>query len=382
METMQSWFGLKTEHNDFSIETDTDAKQFFARHDLNDDLMAKLRRSFRTGNPPKLVLYGYWGWGKTHTLRHMQYKIETSADFPAIVVFVEMPDITMKSTFQVAHSALLDALGFDRAKQWVLLYQTRHPDNARELIQDFTQSGDIATAFANMLAFGEGSRIAWDWLRGISLSAADARLAGLSPGLSQSTHFVKVLQMFGRLARDVEGKMLVFMLDEAAKLDYVSNPDAVNHWLNAFKLLADSQTKEVGFIVSGSYTDMSDMALPLQDEQVVGRFGDPNYIPLRPLDEEDTKTFVTSLLQEWIDPAKRKEITNNWAVQADDETVTDTTFPFTEPGLDLTVQYACRQGGYTSPRDIQVTLDDLLNRAIDDGRHIVSASYLRPMVGG
>ena len=72
--------------------------------------------------------------------------------------------------------------------------------------------------------------------------------------------------MFGRLALEVEEKVLVFMLDEAAKLDFVSNPDAVNHWLNAFKLLADQQTKEVGFIVSGSWTDMSDMALPLQDQ--------------------------------------------------------------------------------------------------------------------
>jgi Cdc6-like AAA superfamily ATPase len=382
METMQSWFGLKAEHQDFSIETDADAKQFFARQELDEDLMAKLRRSFRTGNPPKLVLYGDWGWGKTHTLRHMEYKISTSADFPAIVVFVELPDITAKSTFQVAHSALLDALGLKRVQEWVLLYRTRHSENAFELIRVFTQSDDIARAFENLLSPGAGSQIAWDWLRGISVSAGDARLAGLSPGLSQSTHFVKVLQMFGRLARDVEEKVLVFMLDEAAKLDFVSNPDAVNHWLNAFKLLADQQTKEVGFIVSGSWTDVNDMALPLQDPQVAGRFGDPNYVLLRPLDEEDTETFVISLLQEWIDPTRREEIIAASVDQADGEEVTDKTFPFTKPGLELTVQYACRQGGYTTPRDIQVTLDNLLNHAIDDGRHIVSASYLRPVVGG
>src|SRR6266540_3670121 len=122
METMQSWFGLKPEHKDFSIETDADAEQFFARHELDEDLMAKLRRSFRTGNPPKLVLYGDWGWGKTHTMRHMQYVIETRDDFPARVVFVELPDITSRSTFRVAHAALLDALGLERAQGWVLQY--------------------------------------------------------------------------------------------------------------------------------------------------------------------------------------------------------------------------------------------------------------------
>src|SRR5437870_5987026 len=126
LETMQSWFGLKEEHKDFSIETDTDAALFFARHELDEHLQAMLRRSFRTSNPPKMVLYGDWGVGKTHTMRHMQYVIEHNEDFQATVVFVELPDINSRSTFQVAHAALLDAMGVDRAKQWVLQFQTRH----------------------------------------------------------------------------------------------------------------------------------------------------------------------------------------------------------------------------------------------------------------
>src|SRR3954454_17763487 len=103
METMTTWFGLKEGHNDFSIENDADARLFFARRDLDDQLSAILRRSFRTGNPPKMVLYGDWGVGKTHTMRHIQYVIDNTNGFRATVVFVELPDITAKSSFQVAH---------------------------------------------------------------------------------------------------------------------------------------------------------------------------------------------------------------------------------------------------------------------------------------
>ena len=284
METMQGWFGLKEGHRDFSIETDADARLFFGRHELNDQLLSILRRSFRTGNPPKLVLYGDWGVGKTHTMRHVQHVIETRGDdFPATVVFVELPDVATKSTFQVAHAALLDALGIDRARTWVIQYQAIHGADAREMIQEATQSGDIAMAFANLLGFGESGRIAWDWLRGIQLSAGDARLVGLPPVLSQSNQLVRVLQMFGRLCREVEQKILVMMLDEATKLAYVSNPDAINHWLNAFKLIADSQMKEVGFIISASWIDPDDMAVPLQSPQVMSRFGESNYIRLNTL---------------------------------------------------------------------------------------------------
>jgi Cdc6-like AAA superfamily ATPase len=382
VETMQEWFGLKADHRDFTIETDADAQLFFARRELDKQLHSILRRSFRTGTPPKMVLYGDWGVGKTHTMRHLEYVIETNDEFPAIVVFVEMPDVTTKSTFQVAHSALLDALSLERAKQWVLQFQTRHPTDAQDQIRDFTQSGDISSAFANLLAIGEGSRIAWDWLRGLAISAGDARLAGLPPSLTQSNSFIRVLQMFGRFAQEVEDKLLVFMLDEATKLGYVSNPDAVNHWTNALKALADQQTKEVGFIVSGSWVDADDMALPLQDQQVVSRFGEPNYIPLHRLDEDDTRAFISALLEEWVDAAARDRLTDEFVSQADGETISAASFPFTELGLDTAVAYACRQGGYTTPRDIQVTLDDLLNRAIDEGRHIVSAGYLGSLITG
>jgi Cdc6-like AAA superfamily ATPase len=379
---MQAWFGLKPEHRDFSIENDTDARLFFARHDLNEQLLSILRRSFRTGNPPKLVLYGDWGVGKTHTMRHMQYVIESRhEDFPATVVFVELPDISTKSTFQVAHAALLDALSIDRARNWVVQYQAVHGAQARDQIQEATQSGDIAMAFANLLGFGEAGRIAWDWLRGIQLSAADARLVGLPPVLNQSNQLVRVLQMFGRLCREAEEKLLVLMLDEATKLAYVSNADAINHWINAFKLIADSQTKEVGFIVSGSWIDPDDMAIPLQEEQVFSRFGESNYIRLSNLDEEATTEFISALLGEWVDEASRDSLIAAHGSDADGEPITPDTFPFTSKGLELASEYACRNGGYTTPRDIQKMIDDLLNHSIDDARHIVSSSYIHGLIG-
>src|SRR5215208_5205457 len=119
METMQTWFGLKDEHKDFTIENDVDARLFFARSELDETLQSMLRRSFRTDTPPKLVLYGEWGVGKTHTMRHMEYVIASNDHFNATVVFVELPDIVSKSTYQVAHAAFLDALGLEKARELV-----------------------------------------------------------------------------------------------------------------------------------------------------------------------------------------------------------------------------------------------------------------------
>ncbi len=186
--------------------------------------------------------------------------------------------------------------------------------------------------------------------------------------------------MFGRLSSEVDGKMLVFMLDEATKLGDVSNPDAINHWRNAMKTIADTQTKELGFIVSGAWIDPDDMPLPLQDQQVVSRFGAMNYIPLHNMDESETETFLRHLLAEWVEPERRAAIESEHGAETDGETIGPSTFPFTEPALDKAVEYCCRDGGITTPRDIQNTLADLLNRAIDDGRHILSLPYIRSVV--
>jgi Cdc6-like AAA superfamily ATPase len=382
METMQTWFGLKDAHVDFTIANDTDAGLFFVRHELNETLHSILRRSFRTGNPPKFVLFGDWGVGKTHTMRHVQYVIEHTAEFKARVVFVELPDISSKSRFEVAHGALLDALSFDVARLWVQEYQRKHGQKAQENVREFTQSGDVAIAFGNLGAFGDNSRIAWDWLRGIELSSNESRNAGLPSSVTQSGQLVRILQMFGRICRDVEDNFLVLMLDEATKLSSISNQDAINHWLNAFKTLADDQTKEVGFIVSGSWNDPDDMALPLQDPQVRSRFGEHNYIRLPTLSPDETETFIKALLSEWIDPNRRQDLYSEFLSESDEEEISDDTFPFTGEGIVSAAKYATRNGGYTTPRDIQKTLDDFANRAIDDKRHIISSTYLMSLING
>ncbi len=234
MKTMAAWYGLRDTRRDFTVENAGDAQLLFARATLDETLKQILRKSFRTRNPPKFVLYGDWGVGKTHTLRHVEYAISTDPDYKAQCVFVELPDITAKSSFQVAHAALLDALGLDRAKTWMVQYQTKYQSKAKDLIQKETQSEDIARAFLTLIGFGDSARTCRDWLRGVELSSAEARAVGLPPVLQQSIQLVGVLRMLGKLSLDIDDKILVLMIDEAAKLTDITNTDCIGHWRNAF----------------------------------------------------------------------------------------------------------------------------------------------------
>ncbi len=377
---MASWFGLKDGHRDFFIENDAHASLLFARAELDEQLQSILRKAFRTGNPPKFVLYGDWGVGKTHTMRHLAHVIEHTAGYDANVVFIELPDITAKSTFQVAHAALLDALGHGRVKGWMVQYQTKHQSAAHENIQRATQSEDIARAFLTLIGFGDATRICWDWLRGMQLSPADARSAGLPPALEQSGHLANVLRMLGRISLDIDGKMLVFMLDEATTLAAVTNGDAIAHWVKAFKILSDQLTKEVGLIVSGSFRDTDEMPEALSDAQIQSRFGLNHYIQLLNFGTEQAEDFTISLLDAWLDGSRKSELMAKHAAETDGEPIDSASFPFTDEALHVFIEYACRNGNVTNPRDIQKALDDKLNRAIDDSRHLLSAGYLNSLI--
>jgi Cdc6-like AAA superfamily ATPase len=377
---MAEWYGLKDGRTDFTVENATDARLLFARSTLDEQLQRILKKSFRTGNPPKMVLYGDWGYGKTHTLRHIEYVIASHPDYKGQCVFVELPDITAKSTFQVAHATLLDALGLERAKMWMVQFQTRHQSKAQELIQKVTQSEDIARAFLTLIGYGASARICWDWLRGVELNSSDAKSVGLSQVLNQSNQLVAVLRMLGRLSIEIDDRVLILMIDEAAKLNDVGSGDAQAHWRNAFKILADRLTKELGFIISISVKDVEDMPNMLLDEQIRTRFGSDHYIQLNSFGPEEAQDFTSLLVQNWVDPSRRQSLQKKFNKEADGEEILDTSFPFTVVGMQTFVEYATRNGGITNPRDIQSSLDTILNRAIDDGRHVLSSKYMSSIV--
>jgi hypothetical protein len=173
--------------------------------------------------------------------------------------------------------------------------------------------------------------------------------------------------------------MLVLMLDEATKLKNVTG-DAVAHWVNAFKILADDLTKETGFIVSISLPDIEDFPDPLKDQQIISRFGREHYIDLPDFQEPEAREFTSKLLAEWVDDAKRTSIISTYEDEGGGEPITGR-FPFTDPAFERFIEYVCR-GVITTPRDIQKTLDDFLNRAIDEDRHILSNDFVDSLITG
>ena len=120
----------------------------------------------------------------------------------------------------------------------------------------------------------------------------------------------------------------------------------------------------------------------LADEQIRTRFSPDHYILLNNFGPEEAAEFTSALLQNWIDASKRAVLLQKHQNETDNESVADSSFPFTDSGLKIFVDYACRNGGITTPRDVQSSLETVLNRAIDDGRHVLSCAYMNKIASG
>jgi len=87
---LHDWFCLKPERDNFKPNNLTDADLIFCHdHLVHDQIMGSLERRFAGNEPVKMLIYGDWGIGKTHTINHICKWLEKnktdywrSPDFP------------------------------------------------------------------------------------------------------------------------------------------------------------------------------------------------------------------------------------------------------------------------------------------------------------
>jgi len=374
MSDFATWFGLQDGKEDFYVLTDRDYQMYFARNAIDSQLRRLIDEAHRGNNTLKAVLYGEWGAGKTHTMRHLKHQLESHNSKPGRVVLIDLPDINKKSTFNDLQYTLLNDIGFEVARDWIKQFNTRHND-AEKRVKAFTGSSDITKALLTLGVFGDAAQVAWAWLGGSNIGN-EGRSVGLPPTITQSKTFTMILRMLGQLSDECDGKRLTYMIDEADKLENITDDDAVNQWVECVKELADINNDECGLVFSAGFTDIDLMPKMLKEQQVQTRFTQGHYIVLHSFQIPETEDFLRSLFSAWIDGPKRTQIMKDHGGEADGESLTPTTFPFTDQSLALFAQHLCRNA-VTSPRDIQAGLHTAINYAIDANRHILSSSFLQ-----
>ena len=95
---IQNRFGLRRSNFVLNPLSDEDADFFADRTGVNvGTIIEDLQIDLATGLPPKRMLWGPYGGGKTHTLQHTMKKLSELT--PIYPVYIECPDLSKRSTF-------------------------------------------------------------------------------------------------------------------------------------------------------------------------------------------------------------------------------------------------------------------------------------------
>lgn len=376
---LREWFCLKNERDNFKPHNVKDCRLVLCHADLlNAEVVRSIELRFAANEPVKMLMLGDWGVGKTHAVNHICWWLKRNeTDYPARPIVIEIGDISKTSRFDALIRPFLEKLGLDAVVDLVHGYKQQRPALSQSLMLAGV-SPAVAEALGKFLLATprdtppQNVRDAFEYLKGRKLTGEAARI-GLGPQLTDSADFYSVLLALGEMHRVVHGNRIIFVADEAAKLETVDNDDATRaHWINANKLILDDNNQTFGFIytISGR---RDHLPAALYEDQLRNRLGD-NVFEIKNLTADDVGSFLRNLITEFVDQPAVERLVAEGVISARDYSWDS--YPFTAEAYADFIDYFNRSQEDAKPRDICNKLNDVAFVAARTGKRLIDKECL------
>jgi Cdc6-like AAA superfamily ATPase len=345
-----------------------------------DSVILDLRRTLRTGRPPKALLWGDFGVGKTHLTRFAMKQLGDEVKS----LYVECPPCHRRSRYTELHAEIMRKLGREYTLGLVERAARENPDVHR-LADMLGIDADMAgTLKAGLVA---DRALLWRYLGGERLRASDLqKIDAVSPQIREGDA-VAFLGAVSRLVRKYENKQLLIFLDEMER----PNPlvgDALTMFKEAIRGLVDS-SNETGVIFVSSGRDVnntgnySSAVRALADDTIRRRIGLAN---IRYFDQYSRQELI-KLLREVVKHNREKGSDVQAAIRSvkTKETLGPDTYPFTEEALEKAadfVEQLRRDSKIDSirPNEALDILDGALALAAEEEPKVIDSVFLQKVI--
>ena len=373
MATLREWFGLKEGRRSFVVEPSRDGNLLFCHQQTVEKLVELIRFAFATEQPLKALVVGDYGIGKTHTLRYLQHWFSAHAtDYPAKPVYAEFGDVNRKSRFDVLQRHLLDQISLNEVIRLVhsFLRADRHLD---QLLVEIGVSADVSTAFTQFLGVVPGNpptdaaRGAWDFLRGASV-AKRVSLAVTDSQIMESRDFISVLKVIGELYQRVDQEWLVFLVDEANKLDETEDdaPTAA-HWRSAHRMIYDIENLSFGWIYTAAVVQ-DQLPYTLERPEVYDRITVQRHLTLYSVPAQSISNYLSRMRDSIVDYDLVREVQKAGELNSDFQWET---YPYTKSAFESVVAYWERNAELATPRSLSENLQIQAYVAMKNGKRLI-----------
>ncbi|MER8919021.1 hypothetical protein [Mesorhizobium sp. M0802] len=378
--TVSDWFFLNPHRNNFMPSVTRDRNLFLCHLDIQKQIQEIIERSFALKIPVKMILYGDWGVGKTHTIHHLAWWMEQNAAlYPTKTYLVEVGDVTKKSRFDILIRRFLDQIGIREIIRLVHEYRQKTGVQVAKGLAECGVPKPICDVFNSFLMVAPGDtppeavQQAFNFLKAQDVKGSLS--LGMTGTLSESEDFYGVLVSLGELYKKVDEKQLILIADEAAKLEAVEGDDPTNsHWLSTNRMIFDDQNVHFGFIYTISSKGRKGIPPFLVDAQIENRLGKDNYIELNPLAPADVTSFLQRLFADFLDWNRISEAVSSGTIPSG--VYDQSSYPFEPSAKAAFVDYFNRTQQDSKPRDICKKLDAAAFIAFKGDKRVIDMDSL------
>lgn len=379
MATLKDWFCLADGRDNFKLKVREDSNLIFCHIDeIDNQIIGSIERRFAANEPIKMLIYGDWGVGKTHAANHIGWWLDQHKDeYPARPLMIEVGDLERKSRFDVLVRPFLDALGVHTLVALTGQY-LKAKGNLVKALKEIGVSDYVAATISKFTIAVPGETpppVVMDAFQILQGRKPGPGFASNSLGfqLTESRELFGVLCAIGEMYRTIHGHRMVFIADEAARLDEVSNDEAtLAHWVAVNRDIFDDNNNTFGFI----YTltgKANRLPRAIWDPQIQNRIGQ-NAFELKTLTKPDVEEFLTKLVDFLVDPAKVAKLVADGAIPP--AAYDASAYPFTKTAKQRFIDFFQRTQENAKPRDISDRLDLLGFIAIKSATRLIDEACL------
>lgn len=300
MKTMSDWFFLREGFHSFAISPETEPGLLFGTRERRerDHLRDEIEGACYGRAGYKATVFGDYGRGKTQLCLNLRFVVERE-ELPVVPVYVKCSAYMAKEPFSTLIGQLVQQMSLGDLRRVAIGYQAKVAAGEAAPLASLLHSEDVAIAIEQGLTLPNDAvvRETIRWLSGekVALVAVSDRI---KEKLVDSREFGAVMRAIAHMYREVDGKIPLFLLDEAERLENITQVDAFRMWLAAFREL--TEIPALGLMMFVGAKTRNQLPTILLSEEITRRVGASNYVEFQNPGREALRDFLLEMLETLI----------------------------------------------------------------------------------
>jgi Cdc6-like AAA superfamily ATPase len=380
---IREWFHLKPQFTSFKLVPQEHATYLFGKRDkdLRDGLLMSLKECAYSERGYHAIIWGDSGRGKTHLANNLLINAKQN-DLPLELVYVDCPTVkSAKEPLKTFFSALFKSLPPKTVKRFVTKYvedKESHPEWDKRVLTELNHDRHIYRAITEGLVLpNEGTvRGILGWLGGEQYRIGNI-VENAPEQLEDGGQIARNFGALGDMLLLAEGKNLIFLVDEAERLQTIQSGEQYWTWLSALR--ESFRRPSVGLILFVIAQNADYIPRILFEAEIYNRIGASNIFSSPPFAQEDAESFLTQLLATMIQrdplPESLQQILDEAGEPLD-------SYPFTEDAFRDFIQHHSIGTQENKPQELLNHLERAAQRAITLNKKLIDIPVLQQVVEG